>query len=219
LPKVGTALNTAQVAAHERRDAVIVDAVGPRRVLRQPQRVSRRGRHRDGFRDISGVEQTALAGIAGMGPRQTVGLQLERVARCRCEPEERFQVMAPLMSQDHNGCEVANAPTMRGQPHWGVVDRFVGRTVEGQVLRTSWTTCRHNWRPKRLDGWCTIRHADRAEDPLPKHIEIMHDLVKRNSVSLRLASNVWYRRCPLSYTMPEANKTSSRQTHDEVTSH
>ena len=64
--------------------------MGTRRVLRQPQRVSRRGRHGDGFRDIAGIEQPALAGIAGIGARQTVGLQLERVARTRRDAEEPF---------------------------------------------------------------------------------------------------------------------------------
>jgi hypothetical protein len=69
-----TGIDRTQVTAHERRDAVIVDAVGPRRTLWQPQRVSRRDRHGDGFRDIAGIKQTALPGIAGRGARQTVGV-------------------------------------------------------------------------------------------------------------------------------------------------
>ena len=70
----GTGVDAAQVAAHERRDAVVVDAMRTRRVLRQAQRVSRRGRHGNGFRDIAGIKQTALPGIAGIGASQTVGL-------------------------------------------------------------------------------------------------------------------------------------------------
>jgi hypothetical protein len=48
--------------------------VRARRVLRQPQRVCRRRRHGARFRDIAGIKQTALPGIAGIGASQTVGL-------------------------------------------------------------------------------------------------------------------------------------------------
>jgi hypothetical protein len=105
--------------------------VGPRRVLWQPQRVSRRSRHSDGFRDIAGIQQTALPGITGIGTRETVGVQLDRVARSRCKAEERLHVMTPLMGHDDDRGKVADALTMRLQPCGSVVDRFLGSAVEG----------------------------------------------------------------------------------------
>ena len=55
------------------------------------------------LRGIAEIKQTALARIAGIGPRQTVGVQFERIAWTRRDAEERLQVMAPLMGQDHVG--------------------------------------------------------------------------------------------------------------------
>jgi hypothetical protein len=108
--------------------------MGSRRVLRQPERVSRRGRHGDGFRDIAGVEQPALAGISGICTSQAVGLQLEDVARCWRYAEDRLQMMPPLMGHDHDGREVADASAVaRTIPRIGARDR-----ARGAVRTKAW---------------------------------------------------------------------------------
>ena len=53
-------------------------------------------------------------------------------------------MMAPFMGHDDDGREVSDAPAVLLQPRRGVVDRFLGRTVDGQLLRTGGSACCHH---------------------------------------------------------------------------
>src|SRR5215213_4128565 len=104
------------------------------------------------------------------------------------------------------------------QPRWSVVDRFLGRAVEGQVLRTPRTTGRGDRRLEPRDGWCPVCRSDRGEGPLPKRVQIVHHRKEGDLVALPLTSVAWWRRRLLVRAMPGTQPGLNAQIHHDLTS-